>query len=157
MDCLCKDVLNIIGEFVNGDKKYWKRQFGKVINNLTISIEVFKRVVHNRVRIKYGYFTMWDFKFENTVKHFIHFLKINRYWPPFRCYRDIFDKPHVFNKCKYDINSVIQYENKMKLQTNNIIGKYEENLEKLKKLKKVKIKKSKKSILKCLFKLFVCV
>jgi hypothetical protein len=156
MDCLCEDVENIIYEYTRGDKKYWKKQFDKVICDLTISINTFKLVIHDRFRIKYNSFMMWVFKLGYVLKHFMPFLKIYRCFPPsieytYRFYKDIFDKPHIFNKYKYDINSVIQYENKMKLQTNNIIGKYEENLQKL---KKVKIEKS---ILKCLLKLFVCV
>jgi hypothetical protein len=155
MDCLCKDVENIIYEYARGDKKYYKKQFDKVICDLINSVEVFKKVVRDRIR--FNGFGAWRFRLECVLKYFMPFLKIYRCFPPssvgytFKFYKDIFDKPHIFNKYKYDINSVIQYENKMKLQTNNIIGKYEENLQKLKKVK------SKKSILKCLLKLFVCV
>jgi hypothetical protein len=31
MDYFYKDISNIIGEYVNGDKKYWKEQYDKVV------------------------------------------------------------------------------------------------------------------------------
>ena len=95
MDYLCKDVLNIIGEYANGDKKYWKAQYDDVIyENLDCAIRNFDMLI----RIN-GF---QDLKYEN-VKYFMRFLKIYQLNPrmqPHR-YNSIYHDPYIFNADQY--------------------------------------------------------
>jgi hypothetical protein len=135
---LIPDIHNIIGEYCNGDKNYWKTKYDNLIKYYKYSLQEFNIKISEQIWRIHSEIS-YDIYRYNYIKHFMRFLKIIYYRKHryvFR-YDDIFKKIFIFNKYKYNNKSYCQVIDK------EIIHKYDFGegcyLKNLKRLRKIKL------------------